>query len=380
MLSIVDVCDSSTSAFPGTMQSQTCIVACGYPEAGRSGLQFSTDGTTWNNLNTPLTAGYDIAFDGTQNWVAIGAGGAATSSTGNAWTPIDSYNALRTGGYPLAGVCYSYSNAAWYAVGSDVCGRNVILKTKPYDLQSWMYAATDPSSSYFGYNAAVADYGGHAATTIATDGGNMIVAGGFSSDGTDLSDSYPTSAILYAYTSNDSRWCNAISFETGDILTGGVSCIVYNGDYWLASLNGGIAISRDGITWKRAASLGGAAVTAVEWNGQYWLAATDGGYVWTSYDGYIWKYMLPYAVGHAFSLGWNGLRWTIGGYALGFSGVDTLQTLKPTDAAWATATSYELPRTVALFGQVNNFANRTLLPNSPLLPPAAIPAPLPLPL
>ena len=372
MLSIVDVCDSSTSAFPGTMQSQTCIVACGVPEAGRTPLQFSTDGTSWHNLTSTasLGNGHDVAFDGTQNWVALGRFGAMTSSTGNIWTPIESFTGLFEGSYPLAGVCYSYSNAKWYAVGNDVCGRHTILKTEAYNLQSWGYAATDPSSSYFGSNVAVDDYGGHAGLTIATDGGNMIVAGGYATDACDaLHPGENCSSILYAYMSNDSLWYNATSFETGGVVTQPTSCVAYNSEYWLAVAEN-ILISRDGKVWKNAASV--PALTAVEWNGQYWLGATNGGNIWTSYDGYIWKLMSPTTSGNAYALGWNGLRWFAGGYGFLPSGLATMTSLKLTDSEWKESVSYDDPTITQLFVQVNNFANRTLLPNSPILPPSAV--------
>ena len=372
MLSIVDVCDSSTSVFPGTMQSQTCIVACGVPEAGRTPLQFSSDGTAWHNLTSTasLGNGHDVAFDGTQNWVALGSGGAMTSSTGNVWTPIESYNGLLEGSYPIAGVCYSYSNSKWYAVGNDVCGRHTILKTEAYNLQSWGYAATDPSSSYFGSNAALEGYGDHAGLTIATDGGNMIVAGGYATDACDaLHPGEQCSSILYTYTSNDSLWCNATSFETGGVITQPTSCLAYNSEYWLAVAEN-ILISRDGKVWKNAASV--PALTAVEWNGQYWLGSTNGSNIWTSYDGYIWKLMNPTTTGNAYALGWNGLRWFAGGYGFLPSGVATMTSLKLTDTEWKECVSYDDPTVTQLFVQVNNFANRTLLPNSPLLPPSAV--------
>ena len=110
MLNIVDMSDASTSAIPGTMQSQTCIVAVGNPpNSSYSAIQFSTDGTSWNNLSggavpSSFTAGTDVAFDGNNNWVAVGQSGIVTSSTGNSWSTVTPETIQNV--FPAA-VCYS---------------------------------------------------------------------------------------------------------------------------------------------------------------------------------------------------------------------------------------------------------------------------------
>jgi len=371
MLNIVDICDASTSAIPGTMQSQTCIVAVGNPEPGYSAIQFSTDGTSWNNLSggavpQSFTAGSDVAFDGNNNWVAVGQSGIVTSSTGNVWSTVTPETIQNVS---PAAVCYSSFNKAWYTVGFDTCGRNTIKKCPSTGIQQtaqggWTNAISASSPSFFGSNAALVGIGGHGGATIATNGGNMILAGGYASD------NGSNSSILYAYTSNDTNWSNAKSYETGSNLRGACPCLAYNGEYWLAA-TGIILLSRDGKIWKEAAAFTDNAVIAVEWTGQYWIASTLGQYVWRSYDGYTWTFMNPGFAGFTYCIGWNGLRLMVGGYSLGPT-VSTIMSLKPTNTSWQPAVDASDATITQIFGQVNNFANRTLLPNAPLIPASAV--------
>ena len=375
MLNIVDICDASTSAIPGTMQSQTCIVAVGNPNPGYSAIQFSTDGTSWNNLSgaglpQSFTAGTDVAFDGNNNWVAVGQSGIVTSSTGNVWSTVTPETIQNV--FPAA-VCYSSFNNAWYTVGFDTCGRNTIKKCPSTGIQQtgqggggggWTNAIGASSPSFFGSNAALVGQGNNGGSTIATNGGRMILAGGYASD------NGSNSCILYADVLSDTSWSNAKSYETGSNLGGVCSCLAYNGEYWLAA-HSDILLSRDGKTWKQAAAFTDNTIVAVEWSGQYWIASTLGQYVWRSYDGYTWTFMNPGFVGFTYCIGWNGLRLMVGGYNLGLSD-SAIMSLKPTNTTWQPAVDAANPTVTGIFGQVNNFANRTLLPNAPIIPASAV--------
>jgi hypothetical protein len=366
-LNIIDICDSATSVIPGTMQSQTCIVAVGGPGAtGRSPIQFSTDGTSWTDLSVPgLTSAYDVAYDGNNNWVAIGAEGAFTGNTGNSWTKCIGYEGLMNGGYPFAALCYAYSNTTWYSVGSDPCGFHTIVKSQ-YNPNSWQYAIDATSPARFEYSS-VNGFDNTGGVTIASDGGTMIVVGGYSSDVSDIDGDPLYGAIQYASTHADGQWCNAVSSDSGKPIDGACTCLAYNGEYWLAAANSNVLLSRDGVHWKTTgySTLGN--TQSLEWNGQYWLLAHSAGYVMKSYDGYVWTVLQPLLNKYLYCLGWNGLRWVAGGTT--FEENDsTIYSLKPTDTEWRDSTDNLDSSVSNVLLQVNNFANRTLLPNAPLIP------------
>jgi hypothetical protein len=172
------------------------------------------------------------------------------------------------------------------------------------------------------------------------------------------------SAILWADTDGDkgSFWYNAIDYDTNANIEAGIMCIAYNGNIWLAAA-GSIYVSCDGKVWKKAFYTGIDSIRAVEWNGQYWLANGYTG-IYKSYDGYVWDPFVPSTSGFFNCLGWNGTRWLTGGYAIGNSGIDTMQSLTATDTEWKPCTDFADTTNTQLFGQVNNFANRVLLPNS----------------
>jgi hypothetical protein len=357
-LSVIADGDTLTNIIPGAMASPNVIVAAGanLDDYSRSPLQLSVDGTAWSILDVPyLSEAKDVAFDGNNTWVAVGnafTGGVAVDSTnGNAWSMANSNLHYQQS---LA-VCFSLADNRWYATGQDVCGRNVIVRSDIGLTTSWSPVCQDPSSAYFG---------GGVGNTIATDGRSRIVAGGFPGEG--------NSAILWADTDGNkgSFWYNAIDYDTNANIEAGVMCIAYNGNIWLAAATG-IYISRDGKVWKKAFYTALDSIRAVEWNGQYWLA---NGYnnIYNSYDGYVWDLFVPSTSGFFNCLGWNGTRWLTGGYAIGTSGVDTMQSLTATDTAWAPCTDFADTTKTQLFGQVNNFANRVLLPNTPPPPAAAI--------
>jgi hypothetical protein len=121
--------------------------------------------------------------------------------------------------------------------------------------------------------------------------------------------------------------------------------------------------------WKKAFFNALDTIRAVEWNGQYWLA---NGYtsIYKSYDGYLWDLFTPSSGGFFNCLGWNGTRWLTGGY--GIDGTQTMQSLTATDVVWEPCSDFTNTNITNLFGQVNNFANRVLLPNSPPPPTPSI--------
>jgi hypothetical protein len=368
-LSITATTDTLTSIIPGAMASPNVIVAAGtnLDDYSRSPIQVSVDGTAWAILDVSGTIeeAKDVAFDGKDTWVAVGngstGGGVAVNSTnGNVWSLVKS--GLHD--YQSLAVCYSKSDNRWYATGYDSSGRNVIVRSKTNLTAEWEPMCQDQSSAYFGHNSALTIGVSYAAaSTIATDGRSRIVAGGYPGEG--------NSAILWADTKvNGAFWYNATDYDTNANIQDVTGCIAYNGNIWLAAATG-IYVSRDGKVWKKSFYSGVDSIRAVEWNGQYWLA---NGYtnIYKSYDGYVWDLFVPSSSGFFNCLGWNGTRWLTGGYAIGTSGIDTMQSLTATDTEWKPCTDFTDTTNTQLFGQVNNFANRVLLPNSPPPPATAI--------
>jgi hypothetical protein len=360
------------------MASPNVIVAAGtnLDDGSRSALQVSVDGTAWAVLDvSAMSEGADVAFDGANTWVAVGrgmpsngyTGGIAMSSTnGNVWSVAGS--AYGHANQTLA-VCYSPGDTRWYATGLTAPGRSVIVRSDPGLTTGWTAVCQDPSSAFFGYNNDLSEnIGGTffqfaAAYSIATNGGNTIVAAGYPGEG--------NASILWADTSKDgSFWYNATDYDTNDIMQLVGRCVAYNGNIWVATGGSYICVSRDGKVWKKAfytqALL---SFLAVEWNGQYWLAI---GYntIYKSYDGYVWDLFTPSSSGFFNCTGWNGTRWLTGGY--GIDGTQTMQSLTATDTAWAPCTDFTNTSITTLFTQTNNFANRVLLPNCPPPPVAAI--------
>jgi hypothetical protein len=203
--------------------------------------------------------------------------------------------------------------------------------------------------------------GNAAAYSIATDGGNTIVAAGYSGEG--------NSAILYASAVDGTFWYNGLDADTSNVISGVGSCVAYNCEVWLATLGKYIYISRNGQTWKKVFYSALQDNRAVEWNGQYWLANGYNG-VYKSYDGYTWDLFSPIAGGFFNCLGWNGTRWLLGGY--GIDGVNTMVSATATDTSWNPCVDFTSLTTNILFGQVNNIANRVLLPNAAPPPAAAV--------
>jgi len=367
MLSVTQSGDTLTSRIPGGMTSPNVMVAAGtnLDDYSRSPLQVSIDGTTWAILDVSavMDQGMDAAFDGGNTWVAVGSkidvGGVVMYSTnGNVWNPA----AMATHTNNTQAVCYSPNDSSWYIVGYDVCGRSVIKRNTNIGstVGVWEAVCQNPSSAYFGTNLALGCNA--AAYSIATDGGNTIVATGYSGEG--------NSAILYASAMDGTFWYNGLDADTNDVINGGGLCVAYNGNIWLATLNDYIYLSRDGKTWKRVFySAAQADNRGVEWNGQYWLTNGYTG-VYKSYDGYTWDAFVPGAGGFFNCLGWNGTRWLAGGY--GINGTNTMVSLTATDVAWAPCVDFTNTSINVLFNQVNNFANRVLLPNTPPPPAAAV--------
>ena len=279
------------------------IVAVG--SLGESGNTIATsqDGITWSGLgNTIFTEnGYDVAWNGSNMWVAVGNGTntIATSINGTDWIPRSTVNTIFTTGFGVA-----YGSNTWVAVGQ---GTNTIATSHDNGV-TWTGLGTSIFSS--GGNADVAWNGSNLWVAVG-EGTNTIVT---SPNGTDWAGLGNT--ILYqghgvAYGSNlwvavgdgpnkiitspdGTNWIPSSSGNSiFDILCLGVA---WNGVLWVAVGNGTtnkIATSVDGMNW--TPSNNGNSIFSigfgVTWNSslQLWIAVGDGtNTIATSVDGMNW--------------------------------------------------------------------------------------------
>jgi len=124
----------------------------------------------------------------------------------------------------------------------------------------------------------------------------------------------------YAYSFDASTWYagGLIWAASGSYIR--PTRIRWNGSYWLAgastSQNGvtNLARSLDGFTWSNVGAIT-AGITGLEWNGDVWLASSQGG-LWSSPDGITWTNNYPSSIfnnGNGGDVAWSGSYW----YALG---------------------------------------------------------------
>jgi hypothetical protein len=92
--------------------------------------------------------------------------------------------------------------------------------------------------------------------------------------------------------------------------------IAYNGTVWVAvgnSTAGSLSYSYDGLNWTAGASGNGTIISAtlvgqrVKWNGKMFVATFNGN-IYSSYDGVFWPYSATYG-SNLVALEWNGNYW-----------------------------------------------------------------------
>jgi len=124
----------------------------------------------------------------------------------------------------------------------------------------------------------------------------------------------------YAYSFDASTWYagGLIWAASGSYIR--PTRIRWNGSHWIAgastSQNGvtNLARSLDGFTWSNVGAIT-AGITGLEWNGDVWLASSQGG-LWSSPDGITWTNNYPSSIfnnGNGGDVAWSGAFW----YALG---------------------------------------------------------------
>jgi hypothetical protein len=252
------------------------IVAVG--SIGESGntIAISQNGITWSGLghNIFTENGYDVAWNGSNMWVAVGNGTntIATSINGTDWIPRSTVNTIFTTGFGVA-----YGSNTWVAVGQ---GTNTI--------------ATSPNGTdWAGLGTIIFSSGGNA--DVAWNGSNLWVAVG---EGTNTIATSP----------NGTDWAglgNTILYQgTG---------VAYGSNLWVAVGDGPnkIVTSPNGTAWTPSSSgnsIFDILCLGVAWNGVLWVAVGNGttNKIATSVDGMNWT---PSSNGNSiFSIGF-GVTW-----------------------------------------------------------------------
>ena len=207
-------------------------VAVGKGAYPNSTIMTSVDGVSWGAIPTggfPGLVGYGVGY-GNNRWIAVGHGGGNTNST--IMTSLDglSWNAISSGGFSGGigyGVCYNSASNIWVAVGEKMDSdneRSTILKSTN-DGVSWVGAAAGGFGSIGN------------GRRVRTNNGNLWVAVGYtgqttgtilrSTDATNwtaTTDCLQNTAYDVAYNGNSNSWV-AVGYGTS-----AHSTIMYNAD------------------------------------------------------------------------------------------------------------------------------------------------------
>jgi hypothetical protein len=271
------------------------IIAVGSVGESRRTIAISQDGITWSGVSNIFTAnGYDVAWNGSNLWVAVGNGTntIATSINGTDWIPRSTVGAIFTDGFGVAygsnlwvavGDGTNTNGTNWAPLGSSIFSRGLGVAYNGSNL--WVAVgegtntiATSPNgtdwnqlgNTILSQGAGVA-YGSNLWIAVGAGGGNKIVT---SSNGTDW---FPSSSGNSLFT---------------------VACldVAWNGLLWVAVGDGmnKIATSSDGSTWAPSSngnSIFSNSCQGVAWNSslQLWIAVGDGtNTIATSINGTDW--------------------------------------------------------------------------------------------
>lgn len=376
------------SALPGAMTNENFIFACGGDTNGNV-MGSSPDGQLWSNTPTPSSAGQivSLAFDGTATWVSVGNSimSAAGPFADKGWQVVSNYQPVAADAGVNVGVCYCGKDNRWYAAANATSyGYKSIIRSLEREEQIWESAVNISGGSQYFKRGAIARTDGQTnlstSLNVAWDGNDTLVATGYSGAEDENGPALPiNSAVLWSIPSVDgTMWYNATYEDGVTPIVGRASAAVFNGVQWAACLTDkGVIVSDDGRKWKQTLSilnllLGSAdnSFQSMAWNGQFWLTVTNGGTSWYSSDGYKWTRGSSPG-GDIGAIGWNGTCWFIGGQGMLGTG-ETLAYSSSVAGPWNGVQRYcqhdmNNPNLDPILNsRVNGFANRVLLPNSPL--------------
>jgi hypothetical protein len=242
-----------------------------------STIAISQDGITWSGLGATIFTenGYDVAWNGSNLWVAVGNGTntIATSINGTDWIPRSTVNMIFNTGFGVA-----YGSKTWVAVGN---GTMDSIATSP-DGINWN-----------GLGNSIFTGSGNAG--VAWNGSNLWVAVG-EGDHT------------IATSPNGTAWSGL-----GNMILNQGAGVAYGSNLWVA-VGGGvgnkIVTSSNGTDWapsNSGNSIFTLACLDVAWNGLLWVAVGSGtNTIATSINGKDW---IPRSSENSiFSIGY-GVKW-----------------------------------------------------------------------
>lgn len=298
-------------------------------------LQYSTDGgLTWtdcpdNPINSQVTG---LAWSGSM-FVAVGTGDfqVAYSQDGITWTgsvvtlfaqtivdvKANSYMFVAAGTDTVTGcgLAYSYDGINWITIDAIVFPT---ARKIAWDGTRWMVTGNTGEGGGVAYSQDPSGDWTIIATTINPNAiasnwdvsvsriEPIVIAGGVASDG----ESSSLSSLAWAYGGTDWK-------GTGIVPLGDVYGFGYNGDYYLAGGENGMASSVDGKVWETVTTFTGVPYCFL-WTGTYWYVGgvDDLGSpeIWRSLDLVTWTPLGTALTIAVYGLAWNGARYVaVGG-------------------------------------------------------------------
>jgi hypothetical protein len=375
------------SGIPGAMANQNFIFACG-ADTNLNILASSPDGKIWCNVLTPsgdLGSMHALAFDGNATWVAVGgyaSHGSIVSVAGafsdGGWKAVSDYIPVAADYGYNSDVCFCKKDNRWYSVANaTIQDVRSIIRSGENDEQIWESAVNiSGGSQYFKGLSGERSVG--VGFNVTWDGNDTIVATGLYGNINQNAESVaPNSEILwYSPSKNDKIWYNAtledgVTLVNSGFAQGGVAVVAFNGVQWAAAGASGVLVSPDGRKWKQTLS---GSFYGIQWNGQFWLVVGGFGPTYYSSDGLLWTPGASVGGYSPYAVGWNGTYWFIGGYDMRDKddAYATLMYSSNVAGPWTASQMYSgtdpnnPTKQPILDTGVEGFANRTLLPNSPL--------------
>ena len=272
-------------------------VAVGRGLTDKASIQYSTNGTVWNEI--PGAGGFSSALGGCGvasngiSWVTVGHINISTSdpipsTIQISQNPTGSWNAATTGGFSTLGrgVAYSPTNGGlWVAVGSHTFSNGSIQWST--DGHNWNLILSGSGFQRDINGAYMFTRGGN---SIATNGSRWVAVG-----------SGETTAQSIQWSDDGKNWnlCTNGGFvQTGSNLGG--SCVATNGSIWVAggydtSSTKTIQWSDDGKYWNPTTGGFNNLCNGITWDGTKWLAVGTDATILSSLDGKTWTPLTPFS-------------------------------------------------------------------------------------
>ena len=278
------------------------IIAVGSRGENGNTIAISQNGITWSGLGATIFTenGYDVAWNGSNLWVAVGNGTntIATSINGTDWIPRSTVNSIFNTGFGVA-----YGSNLWVVVGN---GTMDSIATSPDGIH-WNGLGNSIFSG--GGNAGVAWNGSNLWVAVG-EGTNTIATSPNGTDWTGLGNTILYQGVGVAYGSN--LWI-AVGDGPNKIVTSS------NGSHWTPSSSGNSLftgacndVAWNGVLWVAVGS--GTNTIATSINGTDWIPSNNGNSIFSACFGVTWNSSLQLwiAVGegtNTIATSTNGMDW-----------------------------------------------------------------------